>query len=78
MRDGDIPGHNVGVFYEWNPEGKSAAEVVVRPDSYTLFQSLESHRRTTYYESLVARGARAVRWTTYEDLLEFLEDFGRS
>lgn len=78
IRVGEVDSDNVAVFYEWNPEGRRAADIVTRKDGTGAFQSLEDHRRTTYYESLVARGAVPIAWSTYEDLLEFMVEFGRS
>ena len=78
IRVGEVDPVNVAAFYEWDSEGRKAADIVTRKDGTGAFQSLEDHRRTTYYESLVARGAVPIAWSTYEDLLEFLEEFGRS
>lgn len=78
IRVGEVDSDNVAVFYEWNPEGRRAADIVTGKDGTGAFQSLEDHRRTTYYESLVARGAVPIAWSTYEDLLEFMVEFGRS
>ena len=76
IRVGEVDPDNIAVFYECSSEGKRAAELVERKDGTGAFRSLESHRRTTYYGSLVARGAEAVEWASYEDLLEFLVEFG--
>ena len=76
MRIGEVDPDDVAVFYESNPDGKRAAELRVTKDGLGGFRSLEDHRRTTYYESLVARGAETVEWANYEDLLEFLVEFG--
>ena len=78
IRVGEVDSNRVAVFYEWDSGGRKAADIVIRKDGTGAFQSLEDHRRTTYYESLVARGAIPIAWSTYEDLLEFLEEFRRS
>jgi len=73
----EIPGESVGIFYEWNPEGHQAAHERALPDGRFVFESLERDRRTTYYQSLVDWGAIPIPWSSYEDLLEFLDVFAR-
>lgn len=77
VQDGKVSGDNVGVFYEWDPEGRGAARERITADGRALFESLERTRRTTYYQSLVAWGGVLIPWSTYEDLLEFLVVFAR-
>jgi len=73
----EIPGENIGIFYEWDPEGRQAAHEREIPGGRVVFESLERGRRTTYYQSLVDWGAIPIPWSSYEDLLEFLEVFAR-
>lgn len=73
----EIPGERVGIFYEWSPEGRRAAQERTRSDGHLVFESMERGRRTTYYQSLVDLGAIPIPWSSYEDLLEFLEEFAR-
>jgi|SRR5579871_656933 hypothetical protein len=72
-----VDGERVALFYEWDPDGHRAAQERPTPDGKIVFESLERQRRTTYYQSLVAWGATPIPWSSYEDLLEFLEVFAR-
>ncbi|MCI4318936.1 MAG: hypothetical protein L3K23_02240 [Thermoplasmata archaeon] len=71
----EIYGESIGLFYESNSEGRQAARERSRTDGRVVFESLERGRRTTYYQSLVAWGAIPIPWSSYEDLIEFLEVF---
>jgi hypothetical protein len=73
----EISGEHIGIFYEWNPEGRKTAHERPVAGGRAVFESLERGRRTTYYQSLVDRGAIPIPWARYEDLLEFLEVFAR-
>ena len=73
----EVAGERVGIFYEWDPEGRKAAQERPTAQGKTVFESLEHERRTTFYQSLVAWGATPIPWSSYEDLLEFLEVFAR-
>ncbi len=73
----DVSGQRVGIFYEWDPEGRRAARERPTANGRMVFESLERGRRTTYYQSLVAAGGVPIPWATYDDLLEFIEVFAR-
>ncbi len=75
VQDGKVSADGVGVFYEWNPDGRCAARERPTPEGGAVFESLERTRRTTYYQSLVALGAIPIPWSSYEDLFEFLKTF---
>jgi hypothetical protein len=73
----EVSGEQIGIFYEWNPEGRKAARERPVAGGRVVFESLERGRRTTYYQSLVDWGAIPIPWAGYEDLLEFMEVFAR-
>ncbi|MGP8076425.1 MAG: hypothetical protein ACLP8Y_06825 [Thermoplasmata archaeon] len=73
----EIHGESIGIFYESNPKGRQAARERSVSGGRVVFESLERGRRTTYYRSLVDWGAIPIQWSSYEDLLEFLEVFAR-
>ncbi len=77
MQRGEIPGDQVGVFYECGPEGHKAARERTTADGRLVFEALEHEKRTTAYQTFVSRGALLIPWSSYEDLFEFLEAFGR-
>lgn len=77
MQRGDILAERVGVFYEWDPEGRKAAEERTAHEGRVVFEGLEREKRARAYRNVASRGAILIPWSRYEDLLEFLEVFAR-